>query len=184
MQSRFFFHSDAGHGWLAVKRTELQRLGIEDEISPWSFEKGGTVYLEEDSDADKFVRAYCNDMNCETQDFYNAFVTGSRYRSRSQVRSYARFQSRTLAGQIGRKFKLLLLEEIGEKNFADVQRRNRMPEYKETGSCASHDFCDANMVMADAMKEFGYDEDAILNDSKVIDLWNSAWAYAKRHGLN
>ena len=52
----YVFHSDAGHGWLAVKRTELARLGILERISEFSYQRGGTVYLEEDCDAGIFMR--------------------------------------------------------------------------------------------------------------------------------
>lgn len=52
------FHSDAGHGWLEVPRKLVKALGIEAEISSFSYQKHGTVYLEEDSDAPKFIKAY------------------------------------------------------------------------------------------------------------------------------
>ena len=51
------FHSDAGHGWLAVKLNELKMLGIQADISSYSFVKGKTAYLEEDCDAAKFIEA-------------------------------------------------------------------------------------------------------------------------------
>lgn len=51
------FHSDAGHGWLAVKLSDLKMLGIESEISSYSYVKGKTAYLEEDRDAPAFIRA-------------------------------------------------------------------------------------------------------------------------------
>ncbi len=50
------FHSDAGHGWLAVKVAELYRLGIEYKISQFSYIKGKTAYLEEDCDLSLFLR--------------------------------------------------------------------------------------------------------------------------------
>ena len=53
----YVFHSDPGHAWLAVKRSELVRLGVLDRISQCSYQKGGTVYLEEDCDAGIFIRA-------------------------------------------------------------------------------------------------------------------------------
>jgi hypothetical protein len=49
---------DAGHGWMAVKRSELIDLGILDKITRCSYERGNTVYLEEDLDAITFVNAY------------------------------------------------------------------------------------------------------------------------------
>lgn len=53
----YIFHSDGGHGWLAVKKKELKKLGIENEISSCSYAKGDTAYLEEDCDYPIFVKA-------------------------------------------------------------------------------------------------------------------------------
>jgi hypothetical protein len=53
----YIFHEDPGHGWLAVKRHELEAFGIVDQISEFSYENGATVYLEEDCDAPLFVEA-------------------------------------------------------------------------------------------------------------------------------
>jgi len=55
---KFDFYSDPSHGWLKVKRQELVELGIETEISGYSYQKGDAVYLEEDSDAPKFIDAW------------------------------------------------------------------------------------------------------------------------------
>ena len=44
------FHQDGGHGWLCVKRSELEALGIADRITPFSYQKNQSVYLEEDLD--------------------------------------------------------------------------------------------------------------------------------------
>jgi hypothetical protein len=52
-----YFHSDVAHGWLAVKRGEVEKLGIADKISNFSFQKGKTVYLEEDNDLSTFKTA-------------------------------------------------------------------------------------------------------------------------------
>ena len=54
---RFIAHSDAGHGWLAVKRKLLSELNILDKITSYSYQKGQTVYLEEDCDATTFIKA-------------------------------------------------------------------------------------------------------------------------------
>ena len=51
------FHSDNGHGWMAVKLSELKMFGIEDKISSYSYVKGKTAYLEEDCDAMTFIQA-------------------------------------------------------------------------------------------------------------------------------
>lgn len=57
MAKTYVWASDAGHEWLSVKRAELVRLGIADQISGYSYVKGSTVYLEGDSDASLFIRA-------------------------------------------------------------------------------------------------------------------------------
>lgn len=51
------FYADPGHGWLAVKMLELAKLGIAGDISRYSYQRGDTVYLEEDSDASKYIQA-------------------------------------------------------------------------------------------------------------------------------
>lgn len=54
---KYDFYSDPSHGWLKVKRQELIELGIETQISAYSYQKGDYVYLEEDGDACKFADA-------------------------------------------------------------------------------------------------------------------------------
>ena len=48
---KFKFYSDPGHGWIAVTLQVLKDLGIIERISPYSFIRGKTAYLEEDCDA-------------------------------------------------------------------------------------------------------------------------------------
>lgn len=45
------FYGDAGHGWYRVKMSDAKRLGILDKVSSYSYVRGASVYLEEDSDA-------------------------------------------------------------------------------------------------------------------------------------
>jgi hypothetical protein len=59
--------------------------------------------------------------------------------------------------------------------FAAVVRRNK--NSNDPGCCHSHDFCDANMVMAGAMESIGLNFDFTNEDSA---LWNAAWDHAKR----
>ena len=51
------YYADPGHGWVAVKRRMLEDLGITDQITPYSFQKGKTVYLEEDQDLGTLLTA-------------------------------------------------------------------------------------------------------------------------------
>jgi hypothetical protein len=45
------YYTDPGHGWLAIKRKVLNDLEVADKITVFSYQKGQTVYLEEDCDA-------------------------------------------------------------------------------------------------------------------------------------
>ena len=47
---------DPGHSWLAVKRKLLSELGILDKVSSFSYQKGNTVYLEEDCDVNLLAK--------------------------------------------------------------------------------------------------------------------------------
>lgn len=75
------FHSDPGHGWLAVKMSELKMLGIETQISSYSYVKGKTVYLEEDCDAGVFIKA------AKAKGF-TVEVQSGKQRDRSPIRSF------------------------------------------------------------------------------------------------
>ena len=77
------FYSDAGHGWFAVKTSELRDLGILEDITHYSYQKGGTTYLEEDSDASKYVKSMA--LRGITVGF------NYKYTDRSPIRSYAPF---------------------------------------------------------------------------------------------
>lgn len=49
---------DAGHGWVKVPYTDLVALGIENDISSYSYMTQTSVWLEEDCDWSKFYDAY------------------------------------------------------------------------------------------------------------------------------
>jgi hypothetical protein len=56
-QETLLFLADPGHGWLRVPLGEIAALGIEAEISPYSFIDGRFAYLEEDCDAGRYLTA-------------------------------------------------------------------------------------------------------------------------------
>lgn len=84
MKVRLKFYADPGHGWLAVKRSMLHQLGIEDRITPYSYQRGSTVYLEEDRDFSAFHHAA---VAAGWEVNYLQFHTDRR----SPIRSYDRF---------------------------------------------------------------------------------------------
>jgi hypothetical protein len=50
---------DPGHGWLLVTRSDLAAVGLtEADITPYSYQSGDWLALEEDCDAGTFFEAY------------------------------------------------------------------------------------------------------------------------------
>jgi hypothetical protein len=80
------YYTDPGHGWFAVKRTELQRLGILTQVSTYSYQRGQTVYLEEDCDASLYFAAY------RAAHGFDRPITCKGTNRRSPIRSYDTFK--------------------------------------------------------------------------------------------
>jgi hypothetical protein len=76
--------------------------------------------------------------------------------------------------QVGDTFARLLRESLTTAQFAEVIRRNAVET--NPNICHSHDFCDANMVMADAMMEYGIEIDG--DNENGCAFWNAAWDHA------
>ena len=55
--ARYRYLQDPGHGWIRVPRAELDALGIASQVSKYSYQQGGWVYLEEDCDAGLWISA-------------------------------------------------------------------------------------------------------------------------------
>ena len=89
---RYVFHSDSGHGWLGVKRADVNALGIAADVSSCSYQRGETVYLEEDRDALLFIRAY------ETAVGRRPIIREGASPDRSPIRSYASYVADPAAG--------------------------------------------------------------------------------------
>lgn len=82
------------------------------------------------------------------------------------------------ATRLAAEFSRLIREGFPE-HLVVIRARNRMLDQHV---CATHDFCDANMVMAEAFKNvFGREVD--INDDADTDLWNTAWDLAKAKGF-
>lgn len=78
-------YSDPGHAWGKVKRSVLHNLGIADNITSYSYQRGEYVYLEEDCDLSTLCMAL-NHRNTRIK-----FVEKSTNRD-SRIRSYERYQ--------------------------------------------------------------------------------------------
>ena len=86
----YIFHTDPGHGWLAVPFKDIEALGVGDKISGYSYVKGKTAYLEEDCDAAVFINAY-------KARFGKMFEYRTSYQDRTQIRCFASYQPTKLA---------------------------------------------------------------------------------------
>lgn len=53
----FDYIQDPDHGWIAADLTLLHRLGIAGTISAFSYQDDDLIWLEEDCDAPRFLRA-------------------------------------------------------------------------------------------------------------------------------
>src|SRR5437870_11089082 len=96
----YSFITDAGHGWIAVKRSELERLGLAGKISHHSYQQGGTVYLEEDDDAQVFLR----EKRQRGEPYYFQDI---RWRGRSPIRNLQPYRARQInKGEINKKHPL------------------------------------------------------------------------------
>lgn len=82
-EKTYIYHTDPGHGWVAVKRKELEELNLIDKISPYSYQKGKTVYLEEDGDLSIFIETLFEKKGIRFKNCYR-----SSYQERSPIRSY------------------------------------------------------------------------------------------------
>ena len=86
----YTFFTDSGHGWLKVPVAELLELGIEDEISHYSYLFGDWAYLEEDCDMARFIDAqYMRGLDVR----WNTKVS-----QRSMVRNYPRYDTTKVIG--------------------------------------------------------------------------------------
>jgi len=92
--------------------------------------------------------------------------------------------------EIAKKFSKFLKKEIGIRNIRQVIEENKDPE--NDGFCASHNYCDPNPLMLDALKEVlakHGDENAkspdfeIDDDDMYLETWNGAWDIAEENGF-
>lgn len=82
-----FFH-DPGHGWLKVPIKLLKKLGIENDISSYSYIRSEYAYLEEDTDVSLFYTT----MKKANKPFD---IIESHTNNQSKIRNYDSYQNYT-----------------------------------------------------------------------------------------
>lgn len=58
------YYQDPGHGWVKIKLDKLKQLGIDEDISYFSYMRGEYAYLEEDCDLNRLYQA-CDKQGIE-----------------------------------------------------------------------------------------------------------------------
>jgi len=81
----------------------------------------------------------------------------------------------TLPERVARIFSALLQAELGFPTVEEIVGTNNE---RNDDTCASHDFCDANVFMSMAFTLTGHTDPTPWDDT-ATDLWNAAWAIAK-----
>jgi len=89
--------------------------------------------------------------------------------------------SATVEHDLASRFCRILNEWLTTDEIAEINSRNQ-GEYAGRGLCATHDFCDPNQAMLDAMEELGIELD--VQDEKQIQLIDEAWSLAKAAGFD
>lgn len=79
--------------------------------------------------------------------------------------------------QLSDEFCRILNERLTPEQIKEINRRNAVSE--NPACCASHDFCDANQAMIDALEVFGIEFDP----ETPTDLINAAWGIAQKRGF-
>ena len=91
--------------------------------------------------------------------------------------------------KLSEAFSRLINEELTAEQITEVNKINRIPGNESI--CGTHDYIDANEVVAAAFKEvFGYDfplpgdvEDGLFAKTtyaRDCEIWNLAWSISKR----
>lgn len=70
------------------------------------------------------------------------------------------------------EFSVMIRGYMTSEQIREAIRRNEMDEYVHR--CATHDFCDPNQAMIDAMSVLGYDYNDL--DARIV---NQAWDIAR-----
>lgn len=78
-------YTDPGHGWAKVKKSVLANLGIANDISPYSYQRGDYAYLEEDCDLSLLCKRLLENNT-------NAKFVQRHTDKESRIRSYERYQ--------------------------------------------------------------------------------------------
>ncbi len=81
---------------------------------------------------------------------------------------------------VAKTFARIVRESFDKDQMVEVNARNATPEYESC--CATHDFCDANELMAEAFVEILGRDPEVCDEADCL-VWNKAWTLAKENGF-
>lgn len=85
---------------------------------------------------------------------------------------------------VAHRFAKNLLDYMGADKLTEADRRNAHDPAYQSGACASHDFCDANVFMAQAFEDhLGLPHETLPDEGNQLvtcEEWNAAWDYARK----
>lgn len=94
---------------------------------------------------------------------------------------------------VAHKFKEIICKYISTADVKEIDRLNAA-EVIGSGVCHTHDFCDANLIMEEALTSLGvkvfaqaensHDPDDQVMSDEAISLWDAAWDIAKAEGFS
>lgn len=78
--------------------------------------------------------------------------------------------------EAAREFSKIVQRDLAD-HLPEIIDTNR---YIDSFACATHDFCDANELMAEAMQTaLGLSRWPDLENDEMLEIWNGAWELAK-----
>jgi len=81
---KYHIYGDAQHSWCKVKFSEIVKLGIQNQITDYSYARGEYLFLEQDCDMSTFVKAL------EKVGIKPEWI-GHHTNKQSKIRSYSRY---------------------------------------------------------------------------------------------
>lgn len=97
------------------------------------------------------------------------------------VAEAVQFLHSRLVQRVGDAFAAVLKGWLSRADFREMRERNAAET--DASVCHSHDHCDANMAMDEALRGCGFaamlDAGDLASKEENAHLWNSAWDYAK-----
>ena len=89
--------------------------------------------------------------------------------------------------ELAKSFSVVLRQWLTDSDISRINAANAASGY-DPSVCASHDYCDANMAMLEAVSiaiGIGVDDiDVDVSDARFCKLLSEAWAIAKRANFN